>query len=422
MRYIMNEQEKSHLSVAPSPDETGCRQFQPEPEKSTEHQLTQSNHTTMDSKERHAEPLPIDQGISSNKGIPKKIVLSNKLSFEHAGIMLNKPLAPQWVVEGFFEKKSLNSIFGDSGAGKSFVTVDLSCAVALGIKWHGYKTMHGGVLYIAGEGTQGYASRCQAWAEYHKVNLTDALLWFSDNAVNLSKPESIKQVSEVVDQINNDAKQPVRLIIIDTLARSMDGDENNGQDMGELIQKLDYLKDKYQCAIVLVHHTGHQDKHRARGSTVIKGALDAEFRVSQGKENIIQFECTKMKEAEAPESLAFKLHDVELPIQHEGRPVYKAIVVQVENPVTDEQGSSSVRHLGKNQQLGLWALRELIKEQAGLSLDTQDNTHWVKVDAWRAKLIDAKLPKPRFYEVRKGLIDGGHIAISEDGQLVKLLI
>lgn len=413
----MNEQEKSHLTVASSSDETGGNQLHAETEKPTEHQLTQSNDTTMDSSQRHAEPQLLDQDNSSNTDIPKKIVLSNKLSFEHAGAMLKKPLAIQWVIDAFLEKKSLNMIFGESGAGKSFITVDLSCAIALGLKWHGYKTMYGGVLYIAGEGNQGYASRCQAWAEYHKVNLNDALLWFSDNAINLSKPESIKQVIEAIDRINNDAKQPVRLIIIDTLARSMEGDENSAQDMGELIQKLDYLKDKYQCAVVLVHHTGHQDKHRARGSTVIKGALDAEFRVSQGKENSIQFECTKMKEAEAPEPLTFRLHDVELPIKHDERPVFKAVAVQVENSGTDEP----VRHLGKNQQLGLWALRELVKKQAESSLDTQNNTCWVKVDAWRTKLIDAKLAKPRFYEVKKGLVDGGYIEISEDSQLVKLL-
>lgn len=417
----MDEQEKSHLAAAFSPDETGGNQLQPEPEQSTKHQSTQDNDTTMDSNERHAEPPSLDQDTSSNAGIPKKIVLTSKLSFEHAGAMLSKTLAPQWGVEGFLEKKSLNMIFGDSGAGKSFVTVDLSCAVAQGLNWHGHKTRQGSVVYIAGEGTQGYASRCQAWSEYHHVNLNEGLLWFSDNAINLSKPESIKQVSEVIDQINNSAKQPVRLMIVDTLARSMDGDENSGQDMGELIQKLDYLKDKYQCAIVLVHHTGHQDKHRARGSTVIKGALDAEFRVSKNKEGIIQFECTKMKEAEAPEPLAFKLHDVELPNQHEGQPVYKAVVVQVENPITDEQGGSSVRHLGKNQQLGLWALRELIKEQAQSLPDTQDDKQWVRVEDWRAKLIDAKLPKPRFYEVKKGLVDGSYVEISEDGQLVKLL-
>ena len=63
-------------------------------------------------------------------------------------------------------------------------------------------------------------------------------------------------------------------------ARHMAGkDENNAKEMGELVQTADKLKHDYQCAVMLVHHTGHNNQDRARGSTAFKGALDTEILV-----------------------------------------------------------------------------------------------------------------------------------------------
>ena len=57
-------------------------------------------------------------------------------------------------------------------------------------------------------------------------------------------------------------------------------DENSAKDMGELICTADKLKDDYQCAVMLVHHTGHANLDKARGLTAFKGALDTEILVS----------------------------------------------------------------------------------------------------------------------------------------------
>ena len=47
--------------------------------------------------------------------------------------------------------------------------------------------------------------------------------------------------------------------------------------MGELVQTADKLKHDYQCAVMLVHHTGHNNQDRARGSTAFKGAKFDQF-------------------------------------------------------------------------------------------------------------------------------------------------
>jgi RecA-family ATPase len=70
------------------------------------------------------------------------------------------------------------------------------------------------------------------------------------------------------------------MIIIDTLARNMGGDENSTQDMNAFIQHLDtYLRQPWKCCVLVVHHRRGMDKDRSRGSTALKGALDAEYKV-----------------------------------------------------------------------------------------------------------------------------------------------
>ena len=50
---------------------------------------------------------------------------------------------------------------------------------------------------------------------------------------------------------------PVRMIVVDTLARAMPGsDENGAKDMGLVVEQCDRLRDAFQCLTLLVHHTG----------------------------------------------------------------------------------------------------------------------------------------------------------------------
>ena len=73
-------------------------------------------------------------------------------------------------------------------------------------------------------------------------------------------------------------------------------DENSAKDMGELIRTADKLKDDYQCAVMLVHHTGHTNPDRARGSTAFKGALDTEIIVSPLGDYDFTTKCEKQKD------------------------------------------------------------------------------------------------------------------------------
>jgi acetyl-CoA acetyltransferase family protein len=69
-----------------------------------------------------------------------------------------------------------------------------------------------------------------------------------------------------------------------------------------------------------VHHTGHNDKQRGRGSSAIRGGVDIEYLVAIQGEGLSQLSCAKMKDAPKPEPTAFEIVPVTLPSK-KGEPV-----------------------------------------------------------------------------------------------------
>ena len=82
-------------------------------------------------------------------------------------------------------------------------------------------------------------------------------------------------------------------------------DENIAKEMSELVQTAGKLKHDYQCAVMLVHHTGHNNQDRARGSTAFKGALDTEILVKSLGENDIIVSCEKQKDGPQFDTMQF---------------------------------------------------------------------------------------------------------------------
>ena len=61
-------------------------------------------------------------------------------------------------------------------------------------------------------------------------------------------------------------------IAVDTLATNFGpGDENSPTDMARFIANLKrYIEAKYECSVMVIHHTGHSNKDRARGGSSLE--------------------------------------------------------------------------------------------------------------------------------------------------------
>jgi len=298
-----------------------------------------------------------------------------------------------WLINNFLERDSLALFFGDPGCGKSFVSLDVSAHVACGKNWHDKQATQGGVFYIAGEGHNGIGKRLKAWEIENDTSLVDAPLYISEQAASFYDQHSAQAVCESVESLAKEFSVEPALIVIDTLARNFGAaNENSTEDTNQFISHIDqYLRAPFKACVLIIHHTGHGEKGRARGSMALKGALDAEYQISQTADKIITVSCTKMKDAKEPKPASFSLNSVELPvIDDEGDAVTSAALKQIDWQPSD--GKVKKRLSGRNEAIfnslsraieahGVKPSADIKERFAGFNKFT--NKKVVLVDHWR---------------------------------------
>lgn len=246
-----------------------------------------------------------------------------------------KPI--QWLVRDYIEQDSLVLIYGPPGSAKSFAAVDFAACVATGHPWQGHAIQKPGpVFYLAGEGHNGLARRFRAWEVAHDTQIPKGMLWKSSSAAQMLVEESVIAVADAIWELSGKGERPPALIVIDTLARNFGpGDENSTADMSAFIAAVDkYLIQPWRCAVIIVHHSGH-NQDRARGSSALKAAVDAEHEITRDEAGNIQLRTTKMKDAEIPGEKLLRLRGVELPgvFDEDGAIVTSAVLEPCEDAV-----------------------------------------------------------------------------------------
>ncbi|MDA8751115.1 helicase RepA family protein [Planktomarina temperata] len=302
---------------------------------------------------------------------------------------------PEYLIDDVIEEKSLIGLIGPSGSGKTFVALDIALSLATGKDYHGFDASKGLVIMSAGEGHLGIPRRAEAWCKHNRSNLHAASFAITDRAVDLFNEAPLNAFCKEVEEIAKTRGNP-KLIIIDTVARHMAGkDENNAKEMGELVQTADKLKHDYQCAVMLVHHTGHNNQDRARGSTAFKGALDTEILVKSLGENDIVVSCEKQKDGPEFDTMQF-------------------LKVSVDPSLASQQVTRSVSKakLTSNQAMAMDAFYEATKGNvaaAGLALD-----EWRPFFNERHTGDNQASKNTAFARARKELVDKGLIKCSDD--------
>ena len=183
-----------------------------------------------------------------------------------------------WFVKGVVPKAELVAIFGASGSGKTFITLDIACRVALGLTWFGIPCRQAKVLYIAAEGASGMRERMQAWCQYNGKclnELSESLFVLGDQP-NLTEKDDVKALlSSIKGQCAG-----VELVIADTMAQVTPGaNENSGEDMGRFLGFCKAIGRALVATVALVGHSGKDAGKGLRGWSGVKGALDAECEV-----------------------------------------------------------------------------------------------------------------------------------------------
>ncbi|WP_172656298.1 AAA family ATPase [Halomonas sp. PR-M31] len=333
-------------------------------------------------------------------------------AFAGAGELVAALRPINWLVCDRLEADSLALMYGEPGHGKSFVALDLAASVATGTPWHDHPTKQGAVFVVAGEGHNGIARRLKAWELARGISLNAAPLYVSRAAASLADPTSSAAVTAAIEALVRDTGQKPALVVVDTVSRNLGAaDENSSADMAAFVRSLDAMRHRWNASVLMVHHSGKDSAKGARGSTVLKGAVDAEYRVAKDEAGVVCLEATKMKDAERPAEMAFDLKGVKLPlVDEEGADVWGAALKAVPDYQPAARGKVG---RGKNQTLALAALRGLYDDHRERLArgDGDPDAALVRIDDWRERLATDGLPRQRFYDAKVGLERAGWVKL-----------
>lgn len=219
-------------------------------------------------------------------------------------VKMRKPL--RWLIKKVLQRGVVAMIFGEPEAGKSMVAIDWALHVACDREWNGAKVSGGPIIYVSGEGFAGLTNRFAAWGIEHGEPERGRVRW-TQNAVAFLQIDAVGKLIAEID--SGDA--PV-LIVIDTVATAMlGGDDKNSVDAARFMDACKQLVKRYDCTVLVVHHSGHADKGRAKGAIEFKAGMDNEYGVVKAGAGS-RLVNTKMKESGRNAPVSFELKRVPL--------------------------------------------------------------------------------------------------------------
>jgi len=305
----------------------------------------------------------------------------------------------RWLVKGAIPLDSLGLLFGGSGTFKSFVAIDLALHVAHGLPWLGKKTTKGPVIIIAAEGGAGLWRRIVAWHRHHNLRWSGAEVYVVPVAVDLGAEAS--RVREAATAIG----VTPALVVIDTMAQTFGGEENSAGEVSHYLREIGLqIRSAYQCAVLVVHHTGHMATERPRGSSALRSNVDFMFGCFRDeKEMLATVECHKQKDGELCAEASFALSVVELGKDEDGDAITSLVAARVGDTteVLDLMRHEASRGRGGHKNLFLELAYNGAEEK--------------KVRAAFADAIegDAEAKRKGYYRARKWAMEAGIVEIAE---------
>ena len=203
---------------------------------------------------------------------------------------------PSWYIDSILLPNAVVGVYGDSESGKSLVVIDWAMHTALGWQWRWHDVAQGHVVYIAAEGAYGLKFRMRAWCIEHSVAyaLVNPYIHIIPCAVPLMDREQVALAVQAIKAIPlNDAS--IKMIVFDTLNRSMEGgEENNNDHVRDAINATARVASTFDCAAVTIHHAGKNGTYR--GASAFFANVDTVIKVEQDVDHLVKVTCDKQKD------------------------------------------------------------------------------------------------------------------------------
>lgn len=326
---------------------------------------------------------------------------------------------PLWLVKGLIPLFGFTVLYGPPKTGKSFWLFDLLMHNVLGREYRGRSVQSGPVVYVVAEGVEGFRARVEAFRR-RKMDDANADLPFYILPAPIDLVAEQDEFIELIRRTLGDT--PPVAIAFDTLNRTMHGPENSDQAMREYIGAIDAVRAAFNCAAIVVHHSGVEGG-RPRGHSSLTGAADAQLAVTRSKAGLVIVKVDAMKDGPEGAVICSRLEPVVVGKDADGDDVTSCIVCEAY--LSREGVGHDNAKLSPQERKALNVLKVLIKDE-GVSSEEQgvpEDVIGVDRKRWRAKCLSQGLAeggddeafKKAWQRVRKALVKANLVNITDEG-------
>jgi len=310
----------------------------------------------------------------------------------------------EWLIESIIPKRSFVALFAPPASWKSFIALDLAEAIATGRDWMGYKIpKKGAVLFISGEGHGGMGARVKA-CKIQNNSPDGANMYVIRAQINIrSSQEDFNALVAAINELVAQIDEPLEIIILDTLMRMSGGNfnENSSEDMGGFIAQTGKLQQLYNCALMVIHHSGKHIKG-LRGHSSLLGAVDTELEITRQDSVINSADpsvignaiLTVSKQKDGADSIVVGIEVVlvEIGISSLGFEITTSLAVRQNQDIagSNPKGSKNNAGSGGNQKIEMDSLYKAIKAKGSYRVVDGTSRYGVSLDDWKDEFWSMK--------------------------------
>src|SRR3990167_8687052 len=256
--------------------------------------------------------------------------------------VLRSPSIPRWLLRDKLERGVLAIMAGPRGSYKSFIAMDWALTVCV--------EQNLPVYVVSAEGGD-FDRRAKAWliTSAPKRASDDLPMIVLERRIDLSARDNIELIRQ---DCTSRGVRPV-LFVLDTFSKLISIDESDNTAVKNFLTLLSNgLQRDFDATVLLIAHTGHTEKGRPRGASVLEADTDAAYIVSRN-DTLKNVSITRQRFKSSPELEPLWLEPkiVDLGYEdHEARRVTSLVMTPV---LKKDQPVSSIKGLNARQQTGL---------------------------------------------------------------------
>lgn len=219
-----------------------------------------------------------DHGQQEEKRLPRFVFITD----DELEAMDIPPM--QWIADGLIPKVLVSAIVAQSGAGKTWIALDLARACSTGGLFLGqYPALRCRVGIVDAEdeyvGLQTRWKQLQAGMGRLPDDRIKVRMLSGIGSFDVMNPEDHEPLAE--------AMRCLDLIIIDSLAQSHNRKESENSEMKPVMQQWEDLSRRTGCTVLLIAHAGWAAGDRVRGGSVIRDRVQAELNLTKDGDGAI---------------------------------------------------------------------------------------------------------------------------------------